>query len=203
MESRSLDVSSPAAVSLSHLVLRTAHIDECVDFYGHLLGMKVNHRVAGGGAALSHDGEHHRIALMAVPPGEAGPRHAPGLEHYAWKTVSLGALLANYRRCKAVGIEPFMAIHHGGTLSAYYRDPDGVQVEVFIDTQVADLAIETMNSPAFATNPIGVPVDLEDLSSRYEAGESISALLAQPELKEGDLERVMAKLFAPAGTAAS
>ena len=80
--------------------------------------MKVNYRSAGG-AAISHDGEHHRIALASVPPGDQNPM-APGLEHVAFKLRSVAELLGNYKRLRAIDINPFMAIHHGGTLSAYY-----------------------------------------------------------------------------------
>lgn len=74
---------------------------------------------------------------------------SPGLEHLAFKMRSLADLLGNYRRLKTIGIAPFMTIHHGGTLSAYYLDPDGVQVETFIDTQVVDLSIEEMSGDRF------------------------------------------------------
>lgn len=194
MSVRSIPTAAPAAVSLSHVVLRTAHLDATIAFYENLIGMTANYR-SEGGAALSHDGEHHRIALAAVAPGEQNAA-APGLEHLAFKMRSLGDLLGNYRRLKAVGVLPFMTIHHGGTLSAYYLDPDGLQVETFIDTQVADLSIEDMSSDRFATNPIGVPVDFDLLTDRFLAGEAISALLQQPQLQEGQLEQLIATITA-------
>jgi catechol 2,3-dioxygenase-like lactoylglutathione lyase family enzyme len=196
MTQRTLPTQEAAPTALAHVVLRTAHIDECVEFYGKLLGMRTNTYTPGRGAALSHDREHHRIALMNVPAGE---QHAlgPGLEHLAFKARSIVELLGNYKRLRdKEGILPFMAIHHGGTLSAYYRDPDGVQIEIFIDTRPVDIAIEDMNSDEFRRNPIGVPIDFDDLVARFEAGESIASLFRQPELKEGDLESLVAKLMA-------
>jgi catechol 2,3-dioxygenase-like lactoylglutathione lyase family enzyme len=191
MSSRSLSPAS-ANVLLSHVVLRTAHVPECIDFYSTVLGMKV---VAGGGhgAVLSHDNEHHRIAIMGVPDAPAS--RGPGLEHHAWKVRGLSDLLGNYKYALERGVEPFIAIHHGGTMSVYYRDPDGMQVEVFIDTMALDAAIEMLNSPAFAQNPIGVPLDMEELCRRYEAGESMASLLEQPPLKEGDFQMMISKFF--------
>lgn len=194
MSTRTIPTTHPAPVALSHIVLRTAHLDDTIAFYEQLVGMKANYR-SGGGAALSHDGEHHRIALMSVAPGERA-RMAPGLEHVAFKIRSLGELLGNHRRLKQAGVEPFMSVHHGGTISAYYRDPDGLQVETFIDTQVADLSIEDMNGPGFTANPVGVPIDLDELTARYEAGEPVSALLVQPELQAGQLEELVGKIMA-------
>lgn len=191
MNDRTLPTERPVHLDLSHIVLRTAHLDEVIEFYGTLLGMKANARSAGG-AALSHDGEHHRIALALVPPAEDVDPHAPGLEHVAFKLRNLADLLGNHKRLAGLGVRPFMGLHHGGTLSAYYLDPDGVQVEIFIDTQVADLSIEMMQtSERFRQNPIGVPVDFDDLQRRYEAGAPIRSLLEQPELQDGQLEALI------------
>lgn len=191
MTTRVLPTDAPAIASLSHVVLRTAHLDETIGFYAQLIGMSTNHRGARG-AALSHDGEHHRIALVGVPESPRTP--GPGLEHFAWKARSLGDLLGNHRRLQHLGIEHFMAIHHGGTLSIYYRDPDLNQVELFIDVQIADVAIDFMHSPEFLANPIGVPFDVDDLIARYEAGEAIECLLVQPELDDDALEELIDKL---------
>lgn len=192
MIERSLPVAAPVAVSLSHVVLRTADLGRCIDFYEQLLGLRVNYSMANG-ASLTYDGEHHRLALLEVAPGT--PATGPGLEHIAFKLQNLGDLLGNHRRLSGVGIEPFVVVHHGGTLSAYYRDPDGIQVELFIDAMTPDLALEHMGSEVFAKNPIGSPVDLDDLARRYEAGEPLAELIAVPAFDERDfaamLERVL------------
>jgi catechol-2,3-dioxygenase len=200
MSARTIPTEQPAVVALSHIVLRTAKLEETIAFYDTLIGMKVNYRSASG-AALSHDGEHHRIALASVPAAEQN-RRAPGLEHVAFKIRSLGDLLGNYQRLKGLGIEPFMTIHHGGTLSAYYQDPDGVQVETFIDTRTMDVSIANMNSEAFKKNPIGVPIDFDDLTTRYLGGETVTTLLDQPTLQDGQLEELFNKIMAARAAAA-
>jgi catechol 2,3-dioxygenase-like lactoylglutathione lyase family enzyme len=196
MTERTLPVDTPAPAELNHVVMRSAHVRECIEFYGKLLGMK---KMAGGdmGAALSHDGEHHRLLLMGVPEGD--PNHGPGVEHIAFKVRSLGELLGNYKRVKGLGMLPFMSVHHGGTLSMYYLDPDGVQIEIFIDTLPTDQSLEMMNSPEFMKNPIGVPVDFDELCDRFEAGESMESLYAQPEEQEGDLERLIEQVVGARG----
>ena len=168
-----------ATPALSHVVLRTAHLQETVDWYTAVLGCRTVFLAEGLSAALTFDGEHHRIALLAVPEAESDPT-APGIEHIAYKLIGLEPWLGNYTRLKAEGIVPALVLHHGGTLSMYYRDPDGVQVEVLIDTMTPDQAIEHMKSEAFRANPIGVPIDPDDLVARFEAGEPLDDLLAQP-----------------------
>lgn len=197
MPERQLHVEAPVPVELNHVVMRSAHVSECVDFYSKLLGMRVQAGDGEHAAALSHDGEHHRLLLMAVPPAEKTP--GPGIEHIAFKTRTMAELLGNYKRAKELGLKPFMQVHHGGTLSAYYLDPDGVQIEIFIDTQPTDTSIEMMNSPEFAKNPIGAPIDFDDLVERFEAGEPVASLYEQPQLKDGDLHALLEKVIEARG----
>jgi hypothetical protein len=70
------------------------------------------------------------------------------------------------------------------------------QIEIFIDVDIADVAIGYMHSPEFAANPIGGPFDVDNLIARYESGESIESLLVQPELDEDALEDLIDKLVA-------
>ena len=62
------------------------------------------------------------------------------------------------------------------TLSAYYRDPDGNQVELQVDTMSLDEADTFMSSPVFAANPIGINVDFDDLVARRRSGESVDSI---------------------------
>jgi len=57
-------------------------------------------------------------------------------------------------------------INHGMTLSAYYRDPDGNQVETQVDTLTLEEADVFMASPVFAANPIGIEVDFDQMRQR-------------------------------------
>jgi hypothetical protein len=77
---------------------------------------------------------------------------------------------------KAKGVSPYWTINHGMTLSAYYRDPDGNQVETQVDSLTMEQADYFMNGPLFAANPIGIDVDFEVLNARRKAGESAESL---------------------------
>lgn len=192
MSARTLPDSVPPA-AFSHYVLRTAHPKDSAAFYSDLLGMHAN-RSGENGAVLSHDGEHHRIALMGVQDAPRTP--GPGLEHVAWRASSLGDLLGNHAHMKARGYEHYVAIHHGGTISIYYRDPDKNQTEIYIDVLTVDESIAYMDSPVFKQNPVGTPFDVDELTRRYEAGEPMESLLARPEATSDEVDDMMAKVIA-------
>ncbi|MCH2170243.1 VOC family protein [Myxococcota bacterium] len=164
----------------AHVVLRTRHFEEAIAWYGTVLGMEVvfrNDLVA----FMTYDEEHHRLALFAVPDKEAPAPGSPGLDHMAYTFDSIGALLGQYRRLRAEGIEPAWTINHGPTTSLYYDDPDGNRVELQVDN--FDSVAENkawMESETFRINPIGVPFDPEELVARYESGEPWETLRLQP-----------------------
>jgi len=64
--------------------------------------------------------------------------------------------------------------------SAYYRDPDGNQVELQIDAMSPEVADDFMNSPTFAATPIGVDVDFDALIARFESGENEASIVRYP-----------------------
>jgi len=77
-------------------------------------------------------------------------------------------------------------INHGPTTSFYYRDPDGLRIELQVDNfaTVGELK-GYFQSDDFAANPIGVPVDPEQLVRDYRAGVPLAELLRQPKLPAG------------------
>ena len=149
---RTLDASTTfRPAKLAHVVLRTAHFDEAIDWYQTVLGAFTVFR-SDALAFLTYDEEHHRIALAAVPPVERRPedRARPGLEHIGFTYASLGELLGTFRRLRAAGIEPTWAVNHGPTTSIYYEDPDGNEIELYIDVP----GVDWVNNPELIMNPI-------------------------------------------------
>jgi len=192
MNNRQILASVRNAPTLSHVVLRTADLAAAVNWYSNLLGARVVNK-GPGTAVLTFDAEHHRIALMQVPPAEvAASRLAPGLEHIAFKIAGLGELLSRAEALAESGIIPSVCLNHIGTTSIYYHDPDNVMVELFVDNFTVELSIETMDSPEFQRNPVGVPFDPAALLERYRAGEPLVDLMRQPPLDEAALAQIMA-----------
>ncbi len=100
----------------------------------------------------------------------------------AFSYRSLGELLGTYLRLKEGGITPWRAINHGPTVSFYYRDPDGNDVELQVDSfPNAEVTNDWMASEAFLRNPIGIEFDPAEMIRRYESGESEVALMRRPD----------------------
>ena len=169
----------------AHFVLRTAHFDAVIAWYRTVLHARVAHR-NDFIAFLTYDDEHHRVAIINTPGAPAPDSAAAGVHHVAYTYAGLGELLSTYRRLKASGIEPARCINHGPTTSMYYRDPDGLRVELQVDNfATMDEANAYLTGPDFAQNPIGVIFDPEQLIREYEAGASLEDLVKRPPLPPG------------------
>jgi catechol-2,3-dioxygenase len=174
---------------LAHIVLQTRNIEEMIDWYKTALGFDVRfqHPIL---SFLSFDEEHHRIALIdmtKIDPAKEVDFSASkgGVEHVAFTYASVHDLFETYKRLKALEIEPYWCIHHGMTLSMYYGDPDGnqieFQVEVFDDAEKAN---EFLATKTFMENPIGIDFDPDQLVADFESGVSEQVILKYPERGE-------------------
>ncbi|MGH7918864.1 MAG: VOC family protein, partial [Candidatus Dormibacteraceae bacterium] len=54
------------APALHHVNLKTVRLQEVIDWYAKVVGMRVHYQFAGG-AWLSTDAAHHRLALLTSP----------------------------------------------------------------------------------------------------------------------------------------
>jgi catechol-2,3-dioxygenase len=160
-----------APTQFAHIVFRTNDLQRMIDWYCTVLDAKVvfgNDKVA----FLSFDDEHHRIALTAREPYEPKPAGLTvGFVHAAYTLANLTQLLDTYDRLKACGIVPTRTINHGQTISFYYRDPDGNDIELQIDCfPNGAQAKQWMQSAPFARNPVGILVEPAALRAQLEAG---------------------------------
>jgi len=174
-----------APQKFAHVVLKTANFDEVIAWYATVLQARVAFR-NDFIAFLTYDDEHHRVAVINNPGSPAPDPAAAGVHHIAYTYAELGELLSTYRRLKAAGIEPARCINHGPTISMYYRDPDGLRVELQIDVFATMAEAHAyFTGPDFADNPIGVIFDPEDLIRDYEAGRAFDDLVRRPPLPPG------------------
>ncbi|MEM7341317.1 MAG: VOC family protein [Actinomycetota bacterium] len=164
-------------VKLAHIVLRTARFEEMVRWWTTVLVAEVRHQNEVL-SFITYDDEHHRLAIINAPSLADKERSRAGLEHVAFTYASLDDLLGTYERLAAEGITPVAPINHGMTLSMYYADPDGNQVELQVDTMTPSEAEAFMHSDVFAANPIGVKFDPAELVTRRRDGESVESLVA-------------------------
>jgi len=170
----------------AHVVYRTRRFAEMLEWYKTVFNAKVQFQ-SPAIAFLTYDDEHHRVAFLnldAIAPRQetaAAPGRRQGeigVDHVAYTYGSLRELAENYARLKERGIKPYWCIHHGVTVSMYYGDPDGNQMEMQVDSYPSvDEANGFMYGPSFETNPIGVEYDPDELLRRLRSGEPESAFL--------------------------
>jgi catechol 2,3-dioxygenase-like lactoylglutathione lyase family enzyme len=101
-----------------HVNIKTTRLQEMIDWYGTVLGMKVIYQFPGG-AFLSHDEANHRIAFLAFPGFIDDPDRVThtGMHHIAFEYTSVDMLIDVYLRLKELQIEPHLVINHGITTS--------------------------------------------------------------------------------------
>jgi len=163
-------------IKFAHIVLKTTRYREMLAWWLDFLGAEVRH---GNDfiSFLSYDDEHHRVAIVNLPHLEPRGAQTDGVEHFAFTFASLDDLFAHYESMKARGVTPYWTINHGMTLSAYYRDPDGNQVETQVDSMSMEQADAFMSGDLFAANPIGIDVDFDQLVARHRAGTPAAEIL--------------------------
>ena len=170
---------------LAHVVLRTARFRETRDWYMTVLGAKVafeNDDVT----FLRYDDEHHRIGIINAPDATALARQSAGVEHISFTFDRLEELLGTYLRLKARGIVPFWPIIHGPTVSLYYRDPNGVKVELQYDVlRTLEDVDRFFAAGNYVENFMGVIFDPDDMIRRYDRGEPLESLTKRPPLPPG------------------
>jgi 2-polyprenyl-6-methoxyphenol hydroxylase-like FAD-dependent oxidoreductase/catechol 2,3-dioxygenase-like lactoylglutathione lyase family enzyme len=156
-----------------HFNLKTTRLQEMIDFYGTLVGAEVIHQDAVG-AWLSNDEANHRIALLAFPNfvDDREKETRTGMHHSAFEYASFEDLNASYLRLKEAGITPALCLDHGMTLSYYYADPDGNNVELQVDCfgEWAKSKEWMRSSDEFKANPIGQFVDPERIAADHADG---------------------------------
>jgi catechol-2,3-dioxygenase len=183
------DITNKGPVSpakLSHIVVRTGNVARLKKWYLTLLSARVSFENESL-CFMTYDEEHHRLGIVQLPgvSNEAAPASTPGLEHVSFTYSDLGQLLANYRRLRQQGIEPFWTINHGPTISMYYRDPDGNKVELQVDVFQTSSEVNAFLEREYPENFMGIIFDPEEMIRRYESGVAIEELYRRPKLPPG------------------
>ncbi|MGH7165360.1 MAG: VOC family protein [Nitrospiraceae bacterium] len=138
---------------LGHVVFYVKDLERSLAFYRDLLGFQEVGRIFDGkAAALTSGRTHHELLLIEVGdvPGPPEGRRR-GLYHIGIKIGdSLEALRAAKRELEQASIKIQGLSDHTVSQSLYLHDPDGNDVELYVD---ADEAI-WKNNPAAVLSPI-------------------------------------------------
>lgn len=119
---------------LGHVVLYVTDLERSADFYGKTLGFREIMRESGA-AAFSGGRTHHELLLIGIggePKRKGMPE--PGLYHIGFKIGDTNEeLKAAYRELKEKGVTIVGSADHYVTHSLYILDPDGNELELYID----------------------------------------------------------------------
>ncbi len=129
---------------LGHLVLYVRDLERSRRFYSEVLGWKEikapGAELGFPAAAFTSGRTHHELLLIEVgdsaAPIPSGRR--VGLYHFGLKVGESDAELREARdQLVAAGAKIVGSTDHGVTHSLYIEDPDGVEIELYIDVQPA------------------------------------------------------------------
>jgi catechol-2,3-dioxygenase len=128
---------------LGHLVLYVKDVQRSAAFYGDLLGWKPVFPATPGvpAAAFSSGRTHHELLLIEVGEGAAAQPAGRrlGLYHFGLKIGDSDDELRDaVTRLEAAGVPIVGASDHSVTHSLYILDPDGNEVELYIDVPGVD-----------------------------------------------------------------
>jgi catechol 2,3-dioxygenase len=133
---------------LGHLVLYVRDLDRSVRFYRDVLGWRQILPAEGDDpvfpvAAFSSPGgrTHHELLLIEVGPDAAGlpPGRRVGLYHFGLKVGDTDDELRDaLARLQETGTPILGASDHTVTHSLYIADPDGNEIELYIDVPGVD-----------------------------------------------------------------
>jgi catechol 2,3-dioxygenase len=140
---------------LGHLVLYVSDVERSAAFYGGLLGWKPVFEPAPGlpVAAFSSGRTHHELLLIEVGEGAAAPPAGRrlGLYHFGLKVgESDDELREAIARLKDAGVSIVGTSDHTVTHSVYVLDPDGNEVELYVDVP----GVDWRSDPALVLAPI-------------------------------------------------
>ena len=129
----------PVTAGFNHVATLTPDLDRLVAFYANAFGSEVVFEMAAGE-------DHPRMVVLDLGAGASlnafevpaddiiGERRRQGgrgaIDHYALAVDSHGTLVGMRERLQAAGADVGEVQRLGGEWSLFFRDPDGMELEV-------------------------------------------------------------------------
>lgn len=136
--------------ALGHVVLKVRSLATSAPFYRDVLGLREVARYGDTMVFFSAGENHHDLALLEVGANAPLPQaQSVGLYHVALKVGdSLDALRSVRDHLQQQGVPVLGQSDHHVSQSLYIRDPDGIEIELYVD---ADPSVWRDNPQAVAT----------------------------------------------------
>ncbi|MCA0244538.1 MAG: VOC family protein [Proteobacteria bacterium] len=141
----------------SHMGFACSDVAKMEDFYTRVLGFTVTDRGEVMGmdlVFLSRDPlDHHQLVLVSgrpdnLPPNPFHPQFGSVINQISFRVCSLAELRALHERFQRENVQSIFIGNHGIAWSIYCHDPDGNNLEFFVDT------------PWYFPQPFLIPLDL-------------------------------------------
>ena len=123
---------------LGHVVLYVRDLERSRRFYRDLLGWREIGPLGSWAVAFSSGRTHHELLLIEVGPDAAPIAEGPrvGLYHFGLKVGKTDEELRKaVDQLRAAGVPILGMSDHAVTHSVYIADPDGNEIELYIDVQ--------------------------------------------------------------------
>ncbi len=145
--------------TLGHVVFYVRDLQTSVKFYTDIVGLDLKGFIFNNRAALLSGGStHHELLLIQIGSAD-GPLQGKriGLYHVGWNVGdSLATLKALYEKLRAMDYPVDGLSDHTISQSIYLRDPDGNEVELYVD----DPDYDWKNDDGWMEAPVK-PLDLD------------------------------------------
>jgi phospholipase/carboxylesterase len=122
-------------VHLGHIQITVRDLDRSITFYKRFLNLRLSERLGRSIAFLSSSYHHHDLALQAIGPEaiDMSPNMI-GLTNIAFEAEDAQTFAQIYKNLVSSGILVRTADHFI-SWSFYFKDPDGNELEVYLDTR--------------------------------------------------------------------
>ena len=133
---------------VGHVGLNVSDLDRSKAFYADLLGLETVHETRENGRDYAFlIGNGLFLTLWQQSAGEFSPA-TPGLHHLAFEVESVEAVAEFEAKLRAANVPQIYdgIVSHGEGMDSggvYFLDPDGIRLEVYTGSGVADFAVPT------------------------------------------------------------
>ena len=147
------------ANKIGHVHLNVRNLEKAESFYADVFGFRVTERIRDTFVFLSLGDQHHDLALRNVGENAPTPPElSVGMYHFAVEVENHKSLAEVCKKLQEMGVS-IGSSDHGISHALYFRDPEGNEVEAYVD-------LRGRNDEQ--TNDAPKPLDLNGLLSHLD-----------------------------------